>query len=315
MSEALEELETSNVPNIMDKAVLLLIKKTYIGVSKTVRPEQIQVIKWNESQTETDKSWMSTSKTIFSSKKLWSIYNADSLMEINLVKRYCLPSPLRSAKLLPVSLVPKVDEVLENHLKNRIEMVNEFCSPDEYQSAIDRAKLKLGPLFNPDDYMPLELAKREFRFSWQYAELGVGNALRSLSAEVVKREEAMLRAQWVDASNNIRTLLRVNMNDLVSHLIDRLSPTTDGKRKAFKRPSIDNINDFISVFDARNLTSDVELKAMVDKISQMTKGLDPELLRGDDNLRDIVKQGFEEIKVELDKLVVDAPRLISFEDE
>jgi hypothetical protein len=301
--------------DIMNKAVILALSKRYIGTTKSVRPDKVKIVKESESQVDTDARWMSTSKTLFSSKKLWDIYAADTRID-NLLTKYCLPSVIRrsNTRILPAALVPEVDAILVAHLEERERMVEEFCSPEEYESAIAKAKEKLGPLWNEEDYLPLDVVRKQFAYSWQYLEFNVSSQLKTISADILKREQKKLEEHWVEAGNSIRALLRANMADLVSHMAERLSPTADGKKRVFKTSSLTNIQDFIATFDARNLSGDTDLKALVDKVQALTKGLDPELLRGDESMRINTQKQFESVKTELDKLVIAGPsRFIELE--
>jgi hypothetical protein len=76
--------------NIMGRAVILVLAKHYIGTSKSVRQDKITIVK-DENQPEPDKSWTSTSKTLFSSPKRWSIYTLVASLDARLSK-YLLPS-------------------------------------------------------------------------------------------------------------------------------------------------------------------------------------------------------------------------------
>lgn len=294
----------ANDLNITEKATCIVIDRKYIGTSKAVPKDKVKVIGETETK-QTDAKWWSSSKTLIASDELTAIYNADAGID-QLLQYYCLPSLFkRSMYLLPYALVPEVDEILLEHEKRRQGLVDEFIKV--YDLAITEAAGRLGDLFDPSDYVTSEVARASFQYSWKYVEFGVSSGLKNVSAEMYKREQEKAQAQWVEASDSIRQLLRAGMAELVNHMAERLSPTADGKKRVFRASSLENLDGFIATFDARNLTNDTELRNLVEKVKALTEGLDPEVLRSDDNLRANMQKSFEAVKTDLDKLVVDAP--------
>jgi hypothetical protein len=102
-------------------------------------------------------------------------------------------------------------------------------------------------------------------------------------------------------------LLRLQMSDLVDHMIERLSPGADGKKKVFRDTLTENIDEFLRLFNGNNLAADAELQAFVDKARDLMKGIDSEVLRKQDTVRDKVLSGFQDIKAGVDQLLIDAP--------
>jgi hypothetical protein len=172
----------------------------------------------------------------------------------------------------------------------------------------------LGPLWNAEDYKPKEVVEADFTYTHYYIDGNVGTAgLEKISAELFAREQEKAKSVWVEANNVIRRFLRGNTAELVNHMVERLQPTSDGKKKVFRKESVENIQKFIGTFYERNLTDDKQLEELVTKLKGLTEGLDPETVRSDDGLRTQVTQSFSEIKEALDKLVVAPSRFIELE--
>lgn len=299
--------QESALGDAMSKAVALVIDKHYIGSSKSLSKDEFEAgVK--------DKAWASASKVLFWNKALNAIWNLDVAMDARL-KTYCLPSPFkRGIYLLPVSLVPTVDQLLVEHSAARQSLVqNEFRK--SYEPSILEAKEALGPRFNPADYLTLEEAVQKFSYNWSYKQFGVSEALKEISTEMFKREQEKAAAQWVEIDGAIRSLLRASMKELVDHMVERLTPNEDGKKKIFKKNSLQNIQDFLSTFSARDLTNDAELQKVVEQVRKLTEGLPADQVRTDEALRDSLQKGFSDIKQQMENMITLAPsRKIVFEE-
>lgn len=51
----------------------------------------------------------------------------------------------------------------------------------------------------------------------------------------------------------------------------------------------------------------MELQKLVEKARNVLRGIDPEILRNEDDTRKIVADGFQEINKQLDLMIVDKP--------
>jgi hypothetical protein len=221
---------------------------------------------------------------------------------------YSLPAPLRNARFIPLGFVAEVDTMLAKHAEERQKLVDDWCASSEYQDAIERAKGELGEHFDPKDYPPIEFVKKSFSFSWNWVQLGVSNLLEEVSRDIFVREQQKAQEQWKDVTDDIKVPLRTNFNDLVNSLIEKLQPTADGKRKAFRTNSMNALHDFLNSFDVKNITDDSELKGVIDKVRQLTSGVDPELLKSDDVARENLSKNSTEVKSILATMVVEGPR-------
>jgi hypothetical protein len=102
---------------------------------------------------------------------------------------------------------------------------------------------------------------------------------------------------------------------MVNHMVEKLKPDTDGKAKIFRESSIEKLSDFLSTFETRNITNDVQMKILVDKAKNLIGKADAGMLREDKTVRDYVRHGFETIKCLLDPMVANKPhRSIRVED-
>jgi phage tail tube protein FII len=116
--------------------------------------------------------------------------------------------------------------------------------------------------------------------------------------------------------------MRAEMAELVAHMADKLKPDAKGKPKIFRdtivgngEKSYGNITDFLATFEARNVTDDKELAALVKQAKGLLKGVDADSLRDDEKTKARVAKGMQAIKSTLDGMVTEKPnRSFQFED-
>lgn len=318
--EAVQSATTTRpANNLLDKACLISVTRKWPKFSMKVPIEHIQVTAEvtaaaPANRKELDKRRLHSSKDLYDCQQLKDLASYDMQIEA-FIARCTLPFKAlkKGIYLLPITLVDEVENRLGEHIEGRVAYIQ--AAVNAFDAAKEAAKTFLGPLYNEEDYPTKEEFAASFEFTWQYLEIGVSEALRRVNADIARREGAKIQQQWVEAGEAAQKLLRANMNEFVSHLVTQLSPGIDGKRKRFYDSSLANLQEFMANFDARNLTEDAELQALVNKAKLLTSNISPSLLRNDDATRNTIQQGFEEIKAELSKLIEVAPdRELRLED-
>lgn len=298
-------------PNILDSALLLIITRRWLPMTKTVNSHVVN--------STADKKMLSVNKKLFDSPELKAIASNQIKLD-EFIARRSSPIPLKKGHhLVAVDLYSEVENVLMQTLEKHNQLVDAFV--DVYQKAVEKAKDLLGDQFNENDYPVSSAVKSYFLFTWEYLEFSTSSKLKIISKEAAERNEERFQANVVQAGQAMEQLLRAQMQGLVKHLVERLTPTGEfnedltEKKRVFRDSMLDKINDFLSVFDARNLTQSAELKGLVEQARALTQGITPEVLRSDEALRDSVSTGFTKIRTELDKMIQDNPtRAISFDE-
>ena len=98
-------------------------------------------------------------------------------------------------------------------------------------------------------------------------------------------------------------------------MVDRLT-SDNGKARVFWDSPVTNLANFLEVFDARNLSNDEDLSALVERCRELMTGVEPKDLRSDAALREAVRRGFSQVEGQMDRLPpVGATRRIRFEEE
>ena len=114
----------------------------------------------------------------------------------------------------------------------------------------------------------------------------------------------------------IQNTLRAAMRDLVTHLVTRLTPDALGQRKTFRTSTVTNLMDFLNRFEARNLGGDNELHELVKQSKTLLNGVTATTLKQNETLSGSIRKGLDDIKIQLDQLLINPPsRLITFEED
>lgn len=285
--------------SIAENTVLISLDFSLFGITRTIDTREVI------NKEESNPAFFRAQKVLLDSPEYSAVKSCDSAIK-TYVKSRALPSFFKSGVfLLPIALVDEVDSMLTQWLTIRRKLVEEFKAV--YIAQKEAAKQDLGPKYNEKDYPSADGMVTYFDFKWSYVTLKTPQSLAGVSAEIFQREQAKAEAQWKEAYGEIQGMLRAQMLEMVSHMQDKLTPGEDGKRKVFHASSLEKVGDFLSVFDARNITNDAQLKSLVDRAREMMDGLDVDLLKDNERIRKRVAQGMAEIKEQLSTMIVEAP--------
>ena len=114
----------------------------------------------------------------------------------------------------------------------------------------------------------------------------------------------------------IREALRESFSGLISNATARLKVSNDGKKKVFRDSLVTNLQEFLDIFERRDLTNDTALNKLVVKAKNVMGNVgDAQELRDNLGMRKTVRDTFEQIeKTMADNVMVKKSRKISFED-
>ncbi|WP_315861178.1 hypothetical protein [Anatilimnocola floriformis] len=98
------------------------------------------------------------------------------------------------------------------------------------------------------------------------------------------------------------------LSKLVSHLTERLSGAEDGKPKIFRDSAVENLREFFDRFRHLNIRSCEQLDELVTQAQRVVRGVEPQQLRENQNLRQQVAAQLSSVQSVLDGMLVDRPR-------
>jgi hypothetical protein len=210
-----------------------------------------------------------------------------------------LPFPISGLVFVPKDMIGIIDERLEGLRVEFVERTNVFIS--HYNTFIENAQEKLNGLYNPVDY-PSDISGR-FGFRWKYITLGAPGQSQLLSAEVYEREKRKFEQTMFEFRETAVDTLRVSFSEMVERVIERLS----GKKRVFRNSLIGNIQEFLTDFDALNITNDTELSQQVKRCRAIMSGVNPDLLRSNSAFRSGIAASMASVQTSLNRMMVDRP--------
>jgi hypothetical protein len=295
-------------PGLFSRAVCVLLETSCLGTSRKVATGAVDT-------KGADPTLIKVSKTILESKRLAEIRQILGEVRREVSSR-CTPSVMfrSGVYLLPISLLPEVDAYLEGKSGELGRLVALFLT--EYAAAKTNAEQRLGTMFNASDYPALEDVAATFAIRWQYLAVDAPAKLGEVSRAILEREQQKAAATWADAMTEGTAVLRAAFADLIDHMVEKLQPGPDGKKRIFRDSMIGNVREFLRTFKDRNLGDDAVLADLAKQAERILGGVDAKLLRDGESVRERVASGMATIKTQLDAAICNAPaRRYSSDDE
>ena len=299
---------TGSKDTVANKAVLLRLTIRSWGVRRTVPKAKVEV--------DADKALIHVGKDILDSDTLREIRSLDGEIRAYLAAK-ALPSQFKSGVyLVPIKMVDRIDKVLQAKIARRRELVTRLA--DELPGLIAEQKPRLRGLFNAYEYPTPEQILNLFSLTYSYFTFDTPEALKAISAEIFERETENAKEWWVEAKASADALVTLQAQEVVEHLLKRLSvDDVEGERlKGLRESAVEGLREFFDDFTDRNLADNTKLAEIVGRGKALLDGVDVNTLRNNLGKREFFKAGLDDIKEQLDRMVVDKPaRRIVLDDD
>jgi hypothetical protein len=151
-----------------------------------------------------------------------------------------------------------------------------------YEDIRNQAPIRMGALFNPKDYPPIEVVRERFAIRTQWAPLPNGSDFR------VHLQDADLAELATSVDQRVKDAVGKAREDLHERLHDRLSRVSERLAKPgniFRDSLIENLRDLCQLIPKMVLTPDPALLRAVDQATLEIAGFAPEELRHDEDKR------------------------------
>lgn len=220
--------------------------------------------------------------------------------------------PISGIRLIRKSLVSTFDEQMKrfnNELQTALIGLEQW-----YGAMREEARIRLGDLFNEADY-PASI-RHTFSLEWDFPSVEPPDYLKTLNPELWEKEQKRVQAMFDEAISLAEQKFAVELQELVSHMVERLSGESDGKPKTFRDSAVKNMNEFFERFKTMNVTSNKQLEDLVADAQRLMEGVDPNKLRKDLAMRQTVAGDLTKVQEMLDSMIVNKPtRAIDLSDE
>ncbi|HUE70091.1 MAG TPA: hypothetical protein VMP01_04310 [Pirellulaceae bacterium] len=168
------------------------------------------------------------------------------------------------------------------------------------------ARRRLGRLYNPADY-PESLVGL-FGVTWEYPNCEPPAYLQQLSPELYEEESRRVAARFEECIRLAEEAFTEEFGKLVSHLSERLSGSEDSREKIFRDSTVQNLSEFFQRFRHLNVRSSEQLDQLVNQAQQITRGVQPQALRDDTQLRQQIATQLAGVQSQIEGMLVDRPR-------
>ena len=177
---------------------------------------------------------------------------------------------------------------------------------DHYEALKADARERLGELYNESDY-PANL-DNVFSLNWEYPSVEPPKYLLRFNPELYQQEQARIQQRFEQAVVLAENAFAERLQELVDHLLERLSESSDGTPKSFKKSTIENFQEFYNEFKRLNVRGNTELDALIGRANELVSGVSADALRNSHTLRDRLSNQMGEVSQALDNLMQNAPR-------
>jgi hypothetical protein len=223
---------------------------------------------------------------------------------IALWKSMSLPYPEPGIRLIRQDQIETFNSQIDALKAELDEAVRQL--DQHYGDLKSAARDRLGSLYNPADY-PTNLLGL-FQVAWDYPALEPPEYLQQLNPEIYQQECERVTARFDEAVQLAEQAFIEELQDLVSHLTERLTGQADSRPKVFRDSAITNLTEFFQRFRNLNVRSNDQLDVLVAQCQQIVRGVEPQSLRDSQGVRQRVATQLTQVENVLDTLLVDRPR-------
>lgn len=192
-------------------------------------------------------------------------------------------------RLLPTKAFFKYNEQMQALQDEFYRLVDEFLLAYEWE--IGEAKLRLGRLFNRDEYPTMDNLRRRFAFSFSYIPLPDTGDWRVDIGEKAKSE---LAEHYNEYYNTQLEMAMRNVWERAYAALERMSERldyADGEtKKVFHNTLVTNVEEIVELLKVCNITDDPTMDQAQRELAKAIHGIEAEDLRKDGALRRSTKQ-------------------------
>lgn len=219
-------------------------------------------------------------------------------------KSQTLPYPEPGIRLVRQDDIAAINTQMTSYRADLADAVEQLDA--HYGELKEAAQRRLGSLFSATDYP--ESLRGLFDMSWEWPTVEPPEYLRHLSPNLYEEEARRVAARFDEAVQLAEQAFVEEFDRLVSHLTERLSGSVAGKPKTFRDSAVENLSEFFSKFRHLNVRSNEQLDELVEQAQQIVRGVQPQQLRDNVQLRQEVASQLSGVQSVLDGLLVDRPR-------
>ena len=168
---------------------------------------------------------------------------------VSLWKSMSLPYPEPGIRLIRQDQIETFNTQIDSLKAELDEAVRQL--DQHFADMKSAARERLGSLYNPADYPPSLLGL--FSVAHDFPSVEPPDFLAQLSPEIYRQECERVAARFDEAVELAEQAFIEELQDLVSHLTERLTGETDNRPKVFRDSAINNLTEFFQRFRSLNV--------------------------------------------------------------
>ena len=198
-------------------------------------------------------------------------------------------------RLVPTTMyLSKYSKAMSELEQEFYRLVNIFLAA--YQWEIGQAQVKLGDLFNPDEYPTTDAVRNKFRFQLHEMPVpDVGDFRLYVSNEAMNALADKYKNYYTTQLNNAMGDLWQRTHTALTKMSERLDYADGETKKVFRDSLVDNVVEMVELLDTFNITGDTQMSAMKARLEDTLRGVTPDALREDGYLRAETKRAVDDI--------------------
>ena len=278
------------------------VSLSWLGTRKTLTPEQKQEA---AEPFGTDARFLSAGKRLLdTAHPAFKAVTAVRGRVIAYWKSVSLPYPEPGVRLIRQQ---KIDEFAAQMREFQEELTEAVENLDRHYTDLKAAaRQRLGSLYNGADYP--ESLRGAFAIEFDFPSVEPPPYLQQLNPRLYEEECQRVQARFDEAIHLAEQAFTTELAKLVGHLTERLSGADDGKPRVFRDSAVENLTEFFQRFRQLNVRSNEQLDQLVAQAQRIIRGVEPQSLRDNQDLRQHVATEMSRVQSVLDGLLVDRPR-------
>lgn len=278
------EERTGRAQQILARCVCLVLERHYLGNNRKVDVDDL--VEKSGGTFTLDERMFSATKALIDSKYLAparSVQNRARAM----LRSVALPAYKTfgdSAYLVPLPIVRKVNDDL-NTMAAELRAESVKLASTVYEKAIEEQREKLGPMFKIGDYLRPEQVADAFRIDWRFVSFAAPENLESVDHALAEAADQKYHDQLANAFDEVLMGLRASALEIVSDLVERLTPDEHGRPRIMRSSALDALRQFAELLPTRNVGGDNQLAKAIANLTKRAEGVDVQQLRDSTQVR------------------------------
>ena len=167
---------------------------------------------------------------------------------------------------------------------------------DGYPQAVAQAQLQLGDMFNEGEYPSVEVLRRKFKFSLVFEAVpDVGDFRVDIGNQAASEMREQYKQVLSDRINAVHQDLAERLAEPLQRMSKGLDYNEGEKPSGFRDTLVDNVLSIVDLMRSCNLNGNAHIAGIQQDLRNTLKGVTPDGLRRDPNLRADTKRKVDAI--------------------